>query len=122
MTDLYQEVILEEYKHPQHRGQILDADLILDDQHLSCGDMVKIYLKLDSKKEKIIDIKWEGKGCAISMAAMSILAAEVFQKQLSFPEIKKITQVEMESFFGLANIAEGRVGCLMLGLQTLQKT
>jgi nitrogen fixation protein NifU and related proteins len=122
MTDLYQEIILEEYKNPQNRGIIADADLILADQHLSCGDTVKIYVKLDSKKEKIIDLKWEGKGCAISMASVSILSAAILQRKMSLAEVKMFTQTDLEKMLGLENIMEGRVGCLTLGLQALQKS
>jgi nitrogen fixation NifU-like protein len=122
MTDLYQEIILEEYKNPQNKGQILDADLILNDQHVSCGDMVKIFVQLDERKEKVADLKWEGKGCAISMAAMSILSAEILHKKMTLAQIKKMSQADMEHLLGLENIAEGRIGCVTLGLQAFQKS
>jgi nitrogen fixation protein NifU and related proteins len=119
--DLYHEVIIEEYKNRQNFGQIPGADAVLEHGHISCGDKLTVYLKLSEKKDSIEDIKWEGEGCAISMAAMSVLSTKIKQQKPSIQEVKTWQQKDIEALLGLHEISEARVSCLLLGLQTLQK-
>jgi nitrogen fixation NifU-like protein len=121
MSDIYQEIIIEEFQNPQNAGQLKDADIVLYERNSSCGDDVKIFLKLDAAKTKIIDIKWEGNGCAISQAAMSVLSAKIKQEQPLISALKKITKKDVEELLGLEDISMGRVKCLTLGLTALHK-
>lgn len=118
--DLYQEIILEEFSHPQHFGVLEEPDATLPGINPSCGDALKIFVKLDPTKKKITELRWQGEGCAISIAAMSVLAQKINTEQLSLQSIKRITQKELEKLLGLKGIASGRTKCLMLGLHTLQ--
>ncbi len=117
--DLYQEIIIEEYKRPQNQGSIVDADLVLTGGNSSCGDRVTIYLKINH--DQITDIKWQGSGCAISQAAMSVLSQKIMNEQPSLRNIQKFTKAEMLELLGLSEITSGRERCLLMGVKTLQK-
>src|SRR5258708_5732382 len=118
MSDLYQEVIIEEFRHPQNYGQLPDADYILRERNSSCGDEVTMYLKVTADGQ-IKDVKWEGTGCAISMAAMSALSGQLKHKKIQ--DVTKLKQQDIESLLGLNGISVGRVKCLMLGAAALTK-
>lgn len=116
MSDLYQEVILEEFKNPQNYGVMDDADLVLCERNSSCGDEVTIYIKFD-ESGAISTIKWQGQGCAISMAAMSVLSAQIKNQKLSPSKIHAFTVEKLEEMLGLDEISVSRVKCLMLGVK-----
>jgi nitrogen fixation NifU-like protein len=116
MDDLYKEIIIEEFQHPHNRGALADADAIINERNASCGDQVTIFLKFAG--EKVQDVRWQGDGCAISMAAMSVLSEKI--KGLTRAEIKKITKKDLENLLGLEEITYGREKCLLLGSAGLQ--
>jgi nitrogen fixation NifU-like protein len=72
LRELYQEVILDHSRHPRHFGALEDATHKGEGYNPLCGDRVKIYLSVDSNN-RIADIKFEGKGCAISQASASLM-------------------------------------------------
>ena len=72
LRELYQEVILDHSRHPRHFGALEDATHTGEGYNPLCGDRVKIYLALDGES-RIKDIKFEGKGCAISQASASLM-------------------------------------------------
>jgi nitrogen fixation NifU-like protein len=124
--DLYQEVILEEYQHPQNYGLLDQPDLVLEERNASCGDQMTVYLHLEpaqsvSSTSRIKDIKWQGQGCAISMAAMSVLSRHILDKKMTLGELQKMEKSELEELLGLDDIATGRVKCLLLGLQAIKR-
>lgn len=116
MSDIYHEAILDLYKNPLHSGEIEQADLILDKTNSSCGDSLKIYLKL--KGEQIIDLKWQGSGCAISQVSMSALADHILTNKMTISQVKKMTQTELLKLLGLESINPGREKCLMMSLMS----
>ena len=72
LRELYQEVILDHSRHPRHFGALEGATHTGEGHNPLCGDRVKIYLMLD-RENRISDIKFEGKGCAISQASASLM-------------------------------------------------
>jgi len=74
MSDIYYEIILEHYKYPRNYGKIENADIRVKDSNPLCGDEVEYYIKLDPEKKRIEQIKFIGRGCAISQASASILS------------------------------------------------
>jgi len=120
MSDLYQEMIMEEYRHPQHKGELVDPDFSWHERNSSCGDEVTVYLKLDPKHQQIADISWTGDGCAISMAAMSFVSQQVMGKSVA--EVLKLNKKDLEKMMGIEEIAYGREKCLVLGLEAVQKS
>lgn len=121
MNDLYQEIILEEAKHPRNKGKIEKADVVLKGVNASCGDEVMIYLQLSSDRQQVSDIKWEGQGCAISQSAMSLLSAKIKNKSLHSKEIQELTLSDILELLGLEEISPGRIKCATLGLSTVKK-
>ncbi len=120
MNDLYQEIILEEARHPQHFGEMEDAELVIHERNASCGDEITLYLKLNESKDHIVDLKWQGHGCIISQAAMSALSGKIISEDLSLTEIHKLSKAQIEELLGIEEISPGRLKCLLLGLQTLK--
>ena len=76
MDDLYREQILEHYKRPHNFGRIEDADLDFEDTNPFCGDEQHLFIKLDDEG-RVSEVSFEGKGCAISTAATSMLTDEL---------------------------------------------
>ena len=71
LDSLYQEVILDHYKHPQHKGLRSDYSAQVHHVNTSCGD--EITLNLTVADGVISAISWDGQGCSISQASVSIL-------------------------------------------------
>ena len=89
LKELYQEIILDHGKNPRNKGKCANYSHDAKAHNPLCGDKVHIYLKLD-KERKIVDLSFEGEGCAISLASASILTDTLKGKELSFT--KKISE------------------------------
>ena len=72
LRELYQEIILDHSRHPRHFGALADASHVAEGYNPLCGDKVKIYLSVDSDN-RITDVSFEGRGCAISVASASLM-------------------------------------------------
>ena len=72
LRELYQEVILDHSRHPRHYGALENASHKAEGYNPLCGDRVTVYLKL-GEDDRVADIKFEGKGCAISQASASMM-------------------------------------------------
>ena len=94
LKDLYQEIILDHGKNPRNLGKFENFNKDAKGHNPLCGDKVHVYLKVDENK-KISDIKFEGHGCAISMASASIMTDLI--KGKSDNEAKEI----IEDFLGM---------------------
>ena len=87
LKELYQEIILDHGKNPRNLGKFENFNKDAEGYNPLCGDKVHVYLKLDENK-KISDIKFEGEGCAISMASASIMTE--LMKNKEEPEVKEL--------------------------------
>ena len=72
LRELYQEIILDHSRHPRHFGALADANHVAEGFNPLCGDKVKIYLSVDAN-DRIKDVSFEGRGCAISVASASLM-------------------------------------------------
>ena len=72
LRELYQEIILDHTRHPRHFGALADANHVAEGFNPLCGDKVKIYLSVDAN-DRITDVSFEGRGCAISVASASLM-------------------------------------------------
>ena len=72
LRELYQEIILDHSRHPRHFGALASASHMAEGHNPLCGDRVKVYLQVDAN-EKISDVSFEGRGCAISVASASLM-------------------------------------------------
>ena len=115
MSELYSEIILDLYRNPVNHGELKDYDVRAGGGNPSCGDRVQITLKIENGK--ISDIKFFGKGCAISMAAASLLTEHVKGKSLA--QAKKISDNDV--FEMLGGIIQTRIKCATLAKTVLQK-
>ncbi len=78
LSDLYQEVIIDHSMHPHNFGPLTDATQKAEGYNPLCGDQVTVYLKVAGGK--IQDVRFEGKGCAISKASASVMTEVVKDK------------------------------------------
>ena len=83
LKELYQEIILDHGKNPRNKGKCTGFSHDAQAHNPLCGDKVHVYLKLDSEK-KVVDLSFEGEGCAISLASASILTETLKGRNLSF--------------------------------------
>jgi nitrogen fixation NifU-like protein len=115
MDSLYQENILEHYKHPHNRRRMEDADVVQKGHNASCGDDLVLYLKW-STDSTLADVSFEGFGCAISQSGASMLSDKI--KGLSREEMLALTVKDMYELYGV-DIGPQREKCAMLALNTL---
>ncbi len=114
---LYREVILDHYKNPRNHGVIEDADAHAEGKNPLCGDETEIFVRFGSDGATIEDIKFSGRGCAISQAATSMLTEMVKGKQAS--EVATLTRDDILEEVGIP-LTPVRLKCALLGLTTLK--
>lgn len=74
VRDLYQQVILEHYKKPRHKGKTNPVHRYQRGHNPSCGDTIELTVQLNETGNAIEDVKFEGEGCAIAMASADLMA------------------------------------------------
>lgn len=116
---MYMEEIMDHYKNPRNSGKLKKPDVVLADSNPLCGDQIEINIQLEKDNETVKEIKFTGKGCAISQASCSIVTEFVIGKKL-----KEILEIKNENVFemlGNIQLSMMRVKCALLGLKTIQK-
>jgi nitrogen fixation NifU-like protein len=88
LDSLYQEVILDHYRNPHHKGLSANKDIQVKHNNPSCGD--EVTLNLSMKDGLVQDISWDGVGCSISMASVSVMSDLIIGK--SYAEASVILQ------------------------------
>ncbi len=78
MDSMYQQIILDHYKHPQHRGLPADFDAEVHHVNPTCGD--EVTLRVSVRDGAITDLGWDGEGCSISQASTSVMSGLVTGK------------------------------------------
>ena len=109
------ELILDHYEHPRHKGALEDAEAVVEGGNPGCGDIVKVYLKIDN--EGRVAASFEGEGCTISQASASYLMDEVNGKPLA--EVLDFDHNELMEGLG-KEIVQQRTRCATLSLDTLR--
>ena len=117
LESLYREVILDHYKNPRGHGVIEGADAEAEGQNPLCGDEVSIYVAFGEDGETIDDVKFSGRGCAISQAATSMLMEMVSGRTAT--EVAGLDKDELLAEIGVP-LTPIRLKCAMLGLTTLK--
>lgn len=113
--DMYADTILDYYRNPHNYGHITDAEIKAKDFNPLCGDEIEINIKLNGASVK--DIKFSGKGCAISQAAASMLTELVMGKKLD--EVAKLGKQDVLNMLGIP-ISAVRIKCALLSLKVLK--
>jgi nitrogen fixation protein NifU and related proteins len=118
MSDqLYREVILDHYKNPRGHGVIEDADAHADGLNPLCGDEISIYVSFAEDGETIEDVKFSGRGCAISQAATSMLVE--MAKGRTASKLAELPKDELLEEIGIP-LTPIRLKCALLGLGVLK--
>jgi nitrogen fixation protein NifU and related proteins len=115
--EMYQDNILDHYENPSHWGTLDHPTFDIRDLNPLCGDEVRIQAHLDDQR-RLATIRFEGKGCVISLAAASMLLEAVEGKTLD--EVKKMGRQDMLDLLGVP-LTTMRVKCAMLPLRALEK-
>jgi nitrogen fixation protein NifU and related proteins len=115
--DMYREHILDHYKHPRNFGVLTPADVDHEANNPLCGDQIRLTFKVNAKDE-LEDVKFTGRGCAISQASASLLTSRVKGKTLA--DIKLIDRDEIVKMLGIP-ISPVRLKCALLSLAVLRE-
>ena len=116
MDDFYKEYILDHYRNPRNFGHLEQVDASWEDLNPLCGDTIRIELALDDE-HRVQDIKFSGRGCAISQASASMLTETV--KGMKLEDVAKLPQDAVLENVGIG-ISPTRMKCAMLGLKVLK--
>ena len=113
-AEMYREHILEHYRNPHNFGYLENPDKVHTEVNHVCGDSLTIQISLEN--EKIKEVRFNGHGCAISMASASLLTDDIKDKN-----IKEIKLLNKEYLLGLLKIpiSHARLKCALLPLDAL---
>ena len=115
-ADIYHEMIVDYSRNPINYGEIENHDVTFHDSNPLCGDSIDIDMKID--ENKITDIKFHGKGCAICMACSSVLTE--ITKGKSIDEARAIEKNDVLGELGLEHLQAVRIKCALLSLKVLK--
>jgi len=114
-SDIYKDIILDYYRHPRNFGDLPEPDVRSKDSNPLCGDVIEMQLKL--RDGKIDDLRFKGRGCAISQASASMLTELAKGKTLD--EIKALSKEDVLSMLGI-DPGPTRIKCALLGLKVIK--
>ena len=117
LDQLYREVILDHYRNPRGHGAMDDPDAEAEGMNPLCGDEVTIFVSLAEDGETIDDVKFSGRGCAISQAATSMLTEMV--RGRSATDVATLPKEELLEEIGIP-LTPIRLKCALLGLGVLK--
>lgn len=115
MDDFYRDYILDHYRNPRNFGTLEHSDAEAEDLNPLCGDQIRMQLRLDDGV--IEDVRFSGKGCAISQASASMLTETV--KGMKLSDVAKLPKDVVLENVGIG-ISPTRMKCAMLGLRVLK--
>ena len=115
MDDFYKDYILDHYRNPRNFGHLEHADAFAEDVNPLCGDQMRVELKVEDGK--VADIRFTGKGCAISLASMSMLSESL--RGMPLEEVAKMSTERVLENVGIG-ISPARMKCATLGLKVVR--
>jgi nitrogen fixation protein NifU and related proteins len=117
MSDLYREQILDHYRNPRNHGTLDPNDGTFEDTNPLCGDRVRMDIRLDG--DRISEIRFSGRGCAISQASASMLTEMVEGQDVQ--SVRELTKEDLLDEIGIP-ISPARLKCALLPLKVLKAT
>ena len=118
MDDFYKEYILDHYRNPRNFGNLENPDAQAEDLNPLCGDTIKMELKIDDQG-RVADIRFSGKGCAISQASASMLTETIKSEHPKLEDVARMSQDVVLENVGIG-ISPTRMKCATLGLKVLK--
>lgn len=116
-SEIYKEIILDYFKNPRNYGRLENYDVSYRDSNPLCGDEVEMQVKFDG--DKISEIMFIGKGCAISQASASMLTELAKGKDLEW--VKKLSKEDILDMLGNPELGPSRIKCALLGMKVLKQ-
>jgi nitrogen fixation NifU-like protein len=116
VDDFYRDFILDHYRNPRNFGHLEHADASAEDVNPLCGDEIRMEIAVGSNGE-VTDIRFSGKGCAISQASASMLTESVVGMKLE--DVARLSKDVVLENVGIG-ISPTRMKCAMLGLRVLK--
>ena len=117
MDNLYRDFILEHYREPHNRGVLDPHDLHFADSNPTCGDEMSMTMRLDDASQRVAEVAFDGRGCAISQASASILTDEL--RGLTLEELRDLDPGAVVANLGVP-IGPARLKCALLVYKVLQ--
>lgn len=117
MSSLYTEIIQDAYRHPRHRGAIETATHRFEDDNPLCGDTVAVELRIEAGR--IVEARFDGRGCAISQASAELLLELVEGQDVSL--VGELGREQVLEELGLPAISPARLKCALLPLEVLRR-
>ena len=114
-SDIYKDIILDYYRNPRNFGDLEKPDVRAKDSNPLCGDIIEMQLKVNDGK--VEDVRFKGKGCAISQASASMLTELVKGKTLD--QIKAMGKSDILQLLGI-DPGPTRIKCALLSLKVLK--
>lgn len=116
-ADIYREIILDHYRNPRNFGKLEKFDIDSRDTNPLCGDEIEMQISLGAD-HKMQEIKFTGKGCAISQASASMLTELAKGKPLEW--VKELSKEDVFKLLGNPDLGPSRVKCALLGMKVLK--
>ena len=116
-ADIYRELILDYYRSPRNYGKLEKFDIDAHDTNPLCGDEIGMQIRVGDGR-KIEEIKFSGRGCAISQASASMLTELAKGKPLDW--VKQVSKEDIFKMLGNPDLGPSRVKCALLGMKVLK--
>ncbi len=116
-ADIYRELILDYYRRPRNFGKLEKFDISARDTNPLCGDEVEMQIQV-ADGGRIGEIKFLGRGCAISQASASMLTELAKDKDLEW--VKLLSKDDVFHMLGDPDLGPARIKCALLGLKVLK--
>ncbi|HAT68639.1 MAG TPA: Fe-S cluster protein [Candidatus Yonathbacteria bacterium] len=117
MEELYKENLLDHNAHPHNKRVIEVPHVEAEARNASCGDRGVLMIAFN-EGEHVIDAAFQGEGCAVSQAGLSMLTDKI--KGMNAEELKLLSPGDIYTMLGV-QISPGRVNCALLGYEALEK-
>ncbi|MCQ6275611.1 SUF system NifU family Fe-S cluster assembly protein [Bacillus sp. V3B] len=135
LDTLYRQVIMDHYKNPRNRGVIEDNSLTINMNNPTCGDRIQLTMKVEN--DLVVDAKFEGEGCSISMSSASMMTQVIKGKPIDealklahmFSDMMQGKDIEVDEDLDLGDIEAlqgvckfpARIKCATLAWKAMEK-